>query len=249
MRPSLVIFCCSLSAAVAYSGINYHEVLAEADHVSTNQNVNLHNLPIPNLDLQHPHISEFQAISDRPLFTPSRRPTPASAAVQVPVYRLRGVLTTGSQKIALVESIGDGALLRLSEGDTVDVWLVSAIGKNSITWSRLGQLHEMVVAEMGEEGGALSSPDTFNQDLSGENGPSEQSNGPDELANDANERANVSSRLNRPRRHTGGHRHLTHSAEDAPIDRLAMPTAPLPPTPMTPRPPLMRRVWNPKESA
>jgi hypothetical protein len=230
VRASLAIFCCISLAAVAYAGANYHSASSQAPPVVANQERGFHYVSIPELIIQHPSISEFRAVNDRPLFAPSRRPTPAAATAQVSVYRLRGVLTTESQKIALVESIGDGTLLRLYEGDTVDIWRVYAIGKDSITWSRLDQFHEMVVAEMWEEGEVLSSPDAFQPDLSRENGPREEGGArfsPDAFQPDLS-----------------GESGLTHAADYAAIDRLVMPTAPLPPTPKAPRPPQMRRVWN-----
>jgi hypothetical protein len=237
VRASLALFCCGALAAIAYAGANSNNASSKAPPASANHDRDLYHVPIPDLRIQHHSISEFRAISDRPLFSSSRRPTPAAATAQVQVHRLRGVLTTDSLKIALVESIDDGTLLRLSEGDIVDVWQVYAIRKDSITWSRLDRSDEMIVAEVWEEGGVLSSTDSFQLEGS--------------EANEPNEQTNASSQLNRPRGHIAGeraipHRHLTRAAEYAPI---VVPTEPPPPTPTAPRNPPMRRISNPKGPA
>lgn len=230
MRRSLVLFCCVLSVAVACAGFNYPDVLSKAAPVPV-KNRGLHNLSIPNLDLQHRPISEFRAISDRPLFTPSRRPTLAAETAQVQVYRLRGVLTANSQKIALVERVDDGSLLRVGEGDVVDVWRVSAISRDSISWSRLDRFNEMVVSEMWGQEEAPTSPDASQEKLLG--------------GNDSNEQ-NASANFNNSSQHTPGepglpHRHLTDASDYAPF---LMPTDPPPPSPTAPRHPPMRRIWK-----
>ena len=230
VRPSVGLFCCVSLAALAYVGVNYPSSTSEATLPLAKADRGLHLVPIPSLVLQHPPISEFHEISERPLFTPVRRPKAAAATTQAQVYRLRGVLISNSQKIALVQRIDDGTLLRVSEGDLVDVWRVSAIDRDSITWSRQDRLREMVVSEIWEDGGALSSPDALQPDLSGENG--------------LNEQTNASSHLNTPRRHHGGeralpHRRLTPTADYVPF---VMPTEPLPPTPTAPRRPPIRRI-------
>lgn len=191
----------------------------------------------PNLGLQHPPISEFRAISDRPLFTPSRRPAPPAATGQVQLYRLHGVLTTNRQKVALVESIEDGALLRLSEGDTVSVWRVAAIGRDSITWSRLDRPHEVIVAETNGGGEALSPRDISQSHLFEDH--------------DASEQTNAMSDMNTPRRQTAGVRVLTHRrfADGAEYAPIFLPTESLPPTPPAPGRPPTRRIWGEKGPA
>lgn len=243
MRRPLALFCCVSLAAIAYAGANYAGAPSDPSPVLPNEESGLHHVIIPDLSLQHPPISQLRGISDRPLFTPSRRPTPTAEKVQVDAYRLRGVLVASTGKIGLVERIDDGTLLRVSEGDIVDVWRVSSIGRNSITWSRLDRSDDIVVSKIWEDGAAPSSEgepalDSLRKAISENDGP--------------NEEANTAWHLNTARGQTGEarvnrRRHVADDAADSnPIYGLVMPTAPLPPTPTAPRHWPKQRLSSPK---
>jgi general secretion pathway protein N len=76
----------------------------------------------------------FAAISERPLFTPSRRPAEAGVspatepeATPLPAFVLRGVVHSGKVRRALLETAENAPLLRLREGETLDGWEIVTI--------------------------------------------------------------------------------------------------------------------------
>lgn len=81
-----------------------------------------------------PPLASFAAIVERPLFSPSRRPTPgATGTLGASVesrYRLIGIVATGPKRRAFV---AEGARrLDIGEGDTLDGWTVSEIGQDRV---------------------------------------------------------------------------------------------------------------------
>ena len=76
----------------------------------------------------------FAAISERPLFTPDRRPPEAAdapvaepEATPPPAFVLRGVVHSGKVRRALLETAENAPLLRLREGETLDGWEIVTI--------------------------------------------------------------------------------------------------------------------------
>ena len=82
-----------------------------------------------------PPPSAFAAVTDRPLFSPSRRPAAAPAgAAQSPLesrYRLVGVVIAGSERHALVSEGKRHLELRL--GSTLEGWVVTGIAADRVT--------------------------------------------------------------------------------------------------------------------
>jgi len=81
-----------------------------------------------------PPLASYAAIVERPLFSPSRRPAPGAQTALGPSiesrYRLVGIIAAGTKKKALV---ADGARrIEIAEGDTLDGWTVTAIGKDRV---------------------------------------------------------------------------------------------------------------------
>ena len=89
------------------------------------------------LRVQFPRRADFKVIKERPLFVPSRRPPqPAKQTRRIrktPVlpYRLRGVLVDNNSRIALLEQHDNGTYLRIVPGDTLGLWAVHSIQRNS----------------------------------------------------------------------------------------------------------------------
>jgi hypothetical protein len=84
-----------------------------------------------------PPLTNFSAIVERPLFSPSRRPPPGVSAAAGPLvasrYRLLGVLATGPKKRAF---LADGARrVDVAEGERLDGWTVKQIGADSVRLS------------------------------------------------------------------------------------------------------------------
>ena len=87
--------------------------------------------PLPSL----PPLASYAAIVERPLFSPSRRPAVGARAALGPSiesrYRLVGIIAAGPKKKALV---AEGARrVEIAEGDTLDGWTVTTIGKDRVT--------------------------------------------------------------------------------------------------------------------
>jgi type II secretory pathway component PulC len=79
--------------------------------------------------------TDFAAILERPLFAPSRRPTPVEKAATVAIesrYRLQGVVSVGNARHALIAPVTGGAALELSEGDALEGWSVKTIESDRI---------------------------------------------------------------------------------------------------------------------
>jgi hypothetical protein len=82
--------------------------------------------------------ADFDAIIARPLFAPSRRPTPvvkpAMAAIESR-YRLQGVITVAGTPHALVAPVAGGSALDLGVGDALESWSVKTIASDRVTLS------------------------------------------------------------------------------------------------------------------
>jgi hypothetical protein len=79
--------------------------------------------------------AEFAAITERPIFSPSRRPTPAVKAATIAIesrYRLQGIIGVGSARHALIVPVAGGAGLDLGEGDALEAWTVKTISPDRV---------------------------------------------------------------------------------------------------------------------
>ncbi len=79
-------------------------------------------------------IENFQAILERPIFSPSRRPP----SVELPAttgdvaFVLKGILIDEDERTALFRSQRSGELMRLREGDKVEGWILVRIESNQV---------------------------------------------------------------------------------------------------------------------
>ena len=98
-----------------------------------------------------PPIAHLREITDRPLFTRTRRP--AELIVQSPIetFRLHGVMLTNRHNTALVERRSDGVLLRLREGDHVDGWQIAFIDADAIGFSGSGDSYAIKISDTVED--------------------------------------------------------------------------------------------------
>jgi general secretion pathway protein N len=78
-----------------------------------------------------PPLEAFRDIAERPLFSPSRRPSATALAVTPQGLRLEGVLVIGSEKRALIKQ-ADGHIARVGEGETVGEWTVRQIERERV---------------------------------------------------------------------------------------------------------------------
>jgi general secretion pathway protein N len=81
-------------------------------------------------DFVLPPIETYAAITERPLFTRSRRPPSEEAPIPVAAtldLELTGVIISGEERIALLRDTETGVLMRLSVGDQVQGWFLTGI--------------------------------------------------------------------------------------------------------------------------
>ena len=85
-----------------------------------------------------PPFSEFAAASERPLFSPSRRPPTAEqrgTSALEERYRLLGLVIAGKAKRALVGEIAGGRRFEVGEGDAIEGWAVKRIERDAVVFA------------------------------------------------------------------------------------------------------------------
>jgi len=78
-----------------------------------------------------PPLDAFREITERPLFSPSRRPSASVPATASQGLRLEGVLVVGAEKHAIIKQ-ADGRTARVAEGETVGEWTVRQIERERV---------------------------------------------------------------------------------------------------------------------
>jgi hypothetical protein len=121
---------------------------ATPERVSGGETVN----PLASLDKE-----SLRDMTERPMFTPSRRPpsapvtpaiepafTPPPAPPPTPDFTLLGIIRDGDRAIALLRSRSDGRNLRVEGGDMIGGWEIAAVGAASVRLKRGdGAAHEL----------------------------------------------------------------------------------------------------------
>jgi general secretion pathway protein N len=111
--------------------------------------------PLANLDKE-----SLRDITQRPLFTPTRRPPPAPAPSEpepafapppappsTPDHILLGIVRDGDRAIALLRGRSDGRTLRVEAGDMVGGWGIASVDTVSVRLRRAdGAAHELRLA-------------------------------------------------------------------------------------------------------
>ena len=99
-------------------------------------------------------------MTERPLFTPTRRPppdpapreaqpafVPPPAPPSTPDYMLLGIIRDGDRAIALLRGRSDGRNLRVEAGDMIGGWEIAAVDTVSVRLKREGgAAHELRLA-------------------------------------------------------------------------------------------------------
>ena len=162
--PGTVILCC-LVAAIGWQFL-HQDSLAEPTPLEVQQSPAVSNKAgitnLPELRKLLPDAA-FAAITERPLFTETRRPRqPSSMSVQrevavkpkpdsieapsapprpPPGIQLKGVMANGGARKALIEH-GSGATKWMSEGETIEGWVLRRITSEQIALKR-GEMTEI----------------------------------------------------------------------------------------------------------
>jgi hypothetical protein len=83
-----------------------------------------------------PPLAAFTATSERPLFSPSRRPPAAAAPRGTSAldgrYRLLGLVIAGTARRALVAEIAGGRKFEIGEGEAIEGWVVKRIDRDAV---------------------------------------------------------------------------------------------------------------------
>jgi hypothetical protein len=120
-------------------------------------------MPMPNDGTVNPLASldkqSLRDMTERPLFTPTRRPPPDPAPTQAepafapppapssPEFTLLGIIRNGDRATALLRSRSDGRNLRVEAGDTIGGWEIAAVETVSVKLKRKdGAAHELHLA-------------------------------------------------------------------------------------------------------
>jgi hypothetical protein len=78
----------------------------------------------------------FAETSERPLFSATRRPAPATPMIGIDGrYRLQGLVIAGPTRHALIAPVAGGRALELGEGETVEGWIVTRIERDRVVLS------------------------------------------------------------------------------------------------------------------
>ncbi len=88
-------------------------------------------------------IEDFQAILERPIFSPSRRPPSAESidSVELPAttgdvsFVLKGILIDEDERTALFRSKDSDKLVRLGEGDKIEGWTLVRIEADQVVFA------------------------------------------------------------------------------------------------------------------
>lgn len=107
----------------------------------------------PGLTVPDEH--SFAAIVERPLFSPSRRPAqaapaPASGTAEASQAKapldiaLVGTIISGNERVALVETMGDGKIVQVRERGEVSGWIALLIEDGHVVFRR-GKTEEELV--------------------------------------------------------------------------------------------------------
>ncbi len=88
----------------------------------------------------------FSAILERPIFSPTRRPPPEGTATIESAdpeldVTLVGIIISAEERIALVKPKDGSRFVRLSEGDSLQGWILESIEPDRITFQR-GEIEE-----------------------------------------------------------------------------------------------------------
>lgn len=92
-----------------------------------------------------PRLETFQAMDDRPLFSPSRRPSLIQGQQSgdrkyefIGKYLLQGIVIGETQRLALLVDPKSNITLRLAEGEDVGGWVAKEIGEDFVHFESKG---------------------------------------------------------------------------------------------------------------
>jgi general secretion pathway protein N len=99
----------------------------------------------PNASFALPALGRFAGVSERPLFSPNRRPAARSAdgSGAWSSFSLAGIIVTPQSREALVSHGKPPTIAHLAEGQTIEGWTVSAIYPDHVVFTDAINEHEL----------------------------------------------------------------------------------------------------------
>lgn len=96
----------------------------------------------------HPHLDEFAAILERPVFFKDRKlpPKPAAEPTAAPTpirLKLEGIAIVADARIAVLRNLADNQLVQLSEGMSHSGWTLEAVAADRAVFRRGDQVSEL----------------------------------------------------------------------------------------------------------
>ena len=147
----LIILCFSLGVFASVEFIYYRPSSDKSDVLQTQPMSNYADHEVLDFRFSPPPIAQLRAITDRPLFTPTRRQAALIIRSPIEAFRLRGVVLSKRHNTALVERRSDGVLLRLREGDHVDEWQITFIDADAIGFSGSEESYAIKISDTIED--------------------------------------------------------------------------------------------------
>ncbi|HEX3970441.1 MAG TPA: hypothetical protein VHX19_03910 [Stellaceae bacterium] len=105
-------------------------------------------------------LSTFSAVTDRPLFSPDRRPAPEASEKlgSWSALVLAGIVVTPAAREVLIAHGSPAKLVHLQEGQSVDGWSVREIEPDHVVVANGGEQHELRFGKRAEERAARGNP-------------------------------------------------------------------------------------------
>ena len=155
-----------VAACVGLAAIGYNEVTKEAD---TPMAVDLGGRPTsPRAapeemigQIPMPSLAKFSEVSERPLFSPSRRPRArATREVAKPwsSLALKGIIVSHDVREALLRHGTSPEEIQLQEGQSIDGWKILSIGARNVVIESDGVRHELLLPGAGYGGSGTTMP-------------------------------------------------------------------------------------------
>jgi len=137
LAPALAIICASLLLIIAIEFVSSRQALRSQQDAAKKVMAAIPSLN--DLDYASPPVDELEAILERHLYMPDRRPAKAPAATVnvAPIsLRLEGVAIISGSKIAVLRDLRSNQLLRLSEGMSHQDWELEIVDATGATFTR-----------------------------------------------------------------------------------------------------------------
>ena len=151
LPPLLLVVCGALSLLI-YRELTLGPSTEAAAKGSTAVPTTLSALP-PEPQFSMLPIEDFQAILERPIFSPGRRPPPVgsvelSATTGDVSFVLKGILIDADERTALFRSKRSDKLVRLGEGDKIEGWTLVRIEADQVFLVR-GEIEKVLEPTFG----------------------------------------------------------------------------------------------------